>query len=156
VGLRDSPIAIRPVVPDDFPAWSVLWERYNNFYGRKGPDALPLEVTRTTWARFLDPDEPIHALVAERSGDVLGLAHFLFHRSTIQIQPDCYLRDLYTDEAVRRQGIGRALIHAVCERAQAAGSTRVYWQTHETNALAMRLYDQLAMKSGFIVYDRIL
>ena len=33
---------------------------------------------------------------------------------------------------------------------------RVYWQTHETNTVAMRLYDQLAEKSGFLVYRKLL
>ncbi len=28
------------------------------------------------------------------------------------------------------------------------------WQTHETNATAMRLYDQVAERSGFVVYRK--
>jgi predicted GNAT family acetyltransferase len=54
----------------------------------------------------------------------------------------------------RGQGVGRALIEAVCEKAREAGSARVYWQTHETNQTAMRLYDTVAEKSGFIVYRK--
>ena len=42
------------------------------------------------------------------------------------------------------------------EAARKAGSPRVYWQTHETNATAMRLYDQVADKSGFLVYRKAL
>ena len=102
-----------------------------------------------TWSRFLDADEPMHALVAERSGTLLGLVHFLYHRSTIQIPLTCYLQDLFTLETVRGQGVARALIQAVYERARSAGSPRVYWQTHETNIVAMRLYDRVAEKSGF-------
>ncbi|PJC95302.1 GNAT family N-acetyltransferase, partial [Janthinobacterium sp. BJB1] len=33
---------------------------------------------------------------------------------------------------------------------------RVYWQTHETNTTAMRLYDTIAQKSGFLVYRKLL
>jgi len=88
---------IRPVVPEDFNAWQTLWNSYNAFYGRAGPTALPSEITGTTWARFLDAHEPVHALVAECSGELLGLAHYLFHRSTIQITPVCYLQDLLTN-----------------------------------------------------------
>ena len=55
---------------------------------------------------------------------------------------------------VRGQGVGRALICAVYEHARLAGSPRVYWQTHETNAVAMRLYEQVAERSGFVVYRR--
>lgn len=149
-------LVIRPVAQADFPAWKTLWDGYNAFYGRSGPTALAPEITRTTWARFLDPAEPMHALVAERAGSVVGLAHFLFHRSTIQIAPTCYLQDLFTAEAARGLGVGRALIEAVIDRARQAGLPRVYWQTHETNATAMRLYDTLAEKSGFVVYRRLL
>ncbi len=83
-----------------------------------------------TWARFFDAAEPVHALVAERDGDLRGLAHFIFHRSTIMRGPTCYLQDLFTAEAARGQGIGRALIDAVSERATRAGATGVYWHTH--------------------------
>ncbi len=147
-------ITIRPVVADDFDAWKTLWDGYNAFYGRQGPTALAEEITQTTWSRFFDTYEPVHALVAEDSGKVIGLVHYLFHRSTIQIAPTCYLQDLFTSEAARGKGIGRLLIQAVYERA--AGSGRVYWQTHETNETAMQLYDKVAEKSGFLVYRKLL
>jgi len=149
-----DPILIRPAEPSDFEAWKVLWDGYNAFYGRKAETALPIEITRMTWSRFFDAYEPTHALVAERSGELLGLVHYLFHRSTIQIGPSCYLQDLFTSEAARGTGVGRALIEAVYQRAEAAGAKRVYWQTHETNTTAMKLYDKVAENSGFVVYRK--
>jgi len=82
--------------------------------------------------------------------------HYLFHRSTVEIGPTCYLHDLFTVEAARGKGVGKALIEAVYERARAAGTQRVYWQTHETNTAAMFLYDKVAAKSGFVVYRKAL
>ncbi len=149
-------ITIRPVLREDFPNWKVLWDGYNAFYEREGPTALPFEITQMTWARFFDAYEPVHALVAEQSGALLGLVHYIFHRTTIQIEPTCYLQDLFTSEAARGKGIGRALIQAVYERAAAAGTTRVYWHTHETNSTAMVLYNKVADKSGFVVYRKTL
>jgi GNAT superfamily N-acetyltransferase len=96
----------------------------------------------------------VHALVAERDGQLLGLAHFLFHRSTITIEPTCYLQDLFTLESARGKGVGRALIHELYRRARRAGCRRVYWLTHETNQTAMKLYDRVADKSGFVVYRK--
>jgi len=109
-----------------------------------------------TWSRFFDAYEPVHALVAEDGGELVGLAHYLFHRSTIQIAPTCYLQDLFTSAAARGRGVGRALIAAVYERAAAADAGRVYWQTHETNSTAMALYDKVAERSGFVVYRKML
>ena len=151
-----EPFVIRPIAREDHGQWLPLWEGYNAFYGREGGTALDPAVTATTWARFFDAYEPVHALVAEREGRLLGLAHYLFHRSTITIAPSCYLQDLFTTAEARGRGVGRALIEAVYAEARRAGSPRVYWQTHETNATAMRLYDQVAEKSGFVVYRRVL
>ena len=147
-------LTIRPVQAGDWDQWLPLWLGYNTFYGRVGATALSDEVNRSTWQRFFDAGEPLHALVAEQGGRLVGLTHFLFHRSTSRIGPNCYLSDLFTDAAVRGQGVGRALIEAVDAHARAAGAASVYWQTHETNATAMRLYDQVASKSGFLVYRR--
>ena len=145
---------VRPVTAADFPRWLPLWQGYNIFYGRVGAASLPEEVTRATWARFLDSAEPVHALVAESEGQLLGLAHYLFHRSTLSLTPICYLQDLFTAPQARGRGIGGALIEAVAARARDASATRLYWQTHESNHTAMRLYDTLAERSGFIVYRR--
>jgi GNAT superfamily N-acetyltransferase len=150
----NSAIQVRPVRRDDFPAWQVLWDGYNAFYDRSGPTALPAEVTLMTWSRFFDAYEPMHALVAESGGALLGLAHFLYHRSTIQIGPSCYLQDLFTAETARGHGVGRALIASVYTQAKSAGAARVYWQTHESNKVAMLLYDKLAERSGFVVYRK--
>ena len=147
---------IRPVARVDYDAWLPLWDGYNKFYGRFGARALPIEITRTTWARFFDAYEPVHALVAEGEGKLVGLVHYLLHRSTTMIEPNCYLQDLFTDESMRGKGVGRALIAAVYERAKIAGCTRVYWLTHETNATARKLYNQVAENTGFIVYRKML
>jgi GNAT superfamily N-acetyltransferase len=147
-------LAIRLVVRTDFPQWLPLWLGYNAFYGRSGPTALPDEITQTTWARFFDVYEPMHAMVAESDGELVGLVHYLFHRSTISISPTCYLQDLFTRESTRGQGVGRRLINAVYEQAKLAGVARVYWQTHESNSTPMKLYGQLADRSGFIVYRK--
>lgn len=148
-------LIIRAVQPEDYQQWLPLWDGYNAFYGRSGPTALAPEITRVTWQRFFDEHEPVYALVAEQDGHLLGLVHYLFHRSTISIEQNCYLNDLFTSEAARGKGVGRALILAVYERARAAGGSRVYWLTHETNATARLLYDKVADHTGFIVYRKI-
>jgi GNAT superfamily N-acetyltransferase len=152
---QGDPLIIRFVLPSDYAQWLPLWQGYNQFYGRSGDTALPDNITRTTWARFLDDAEPVHALVAEDGGRLMGLAHYLFHRSTIAIESVCYLQDLFTAPQARGTGIGRKLIEAVYQQALLAGAGRVYWHTHQTNQTAQKLYDRLAEKSGFIVYRKL-
>jgi GNAT superfamily N-acetyltransferase len=148
-------LLVRPVARHDYERWLPLWDGYNAFYGRSGATALPLEITHMTWQRFFDAYEPVYALVAERGGRLLGLAHYLFHRSTTAIAPVCYLQDLFTDQSARGQGIGGALIGEVYEQAKRAGTPRVYWQTHQTNQTAQQLYDKVAEHSGFVVYRKV-
>ncbi|QUD88222.1 GNAT family N-acetyltransferase [Phenylobacterium montanum] len=151
--MPDAPI-VRPVRPDDFDRWLPLWDGYNAFYGRTGETALPAAVTQATWARFFDAYEPVWALVAEADGKLLGLVHYLFHRSTTMLTPNCYLQDLFTAPEARGRGVGEGLIEAVYDAARAAGLSTVYWQTQETNATARRLYDRVATASGFMVYRK--
>lgn len=151
---KKTPIDIRPVRPDDYDAWRPLWDDYNAFYERVGPTALPEEVTQTTWRRFFDASEPVHCIVAERGGRVVGLCHYLFHRSTSRIELMCYLQDLFTLAEERGHGVGRALINATYEIAKEAGCKRVYWQTHTTNTPGRTLYDKVAKHFGFIVYAK--
>ena len=87
---------IRPIARTDYDQWLPLWNGYNTFYGRSGATALPEEITQTTWDRFFDESEPVFALVAEIDGKLVGLTHYLFHRSTTSINPVCYLQDLFT------------------------------------------------------------
>ncbi|NRP70510.1 hypothetical protein ILFOPFJJ_01390 [Ensifer psoraleae] len=149
-------LSIRPVVRSDYDRWLPLWEGYNAFYGRLGETALTSDITLMTWSRFFDAYEPMHALVAESKGRLIGLTHYIFHRSTTSIQPNCYLQDLFINEATRGKGVGQALINGVFEAARRAGSPRVYWLTHESNIKAMRLYDQVAVKSGFVMYKMMI
>ncbi|MCC8946663.1 GNAT family N-acetyltransferase [Bradyrhizobium sp. Arg62] len=148
-------VTIRFITRDDYAQWLPLWDGYNAFYERSGPTALAPEITAMTWERFFDAYEPVHALVADAGGRLLGLTHYLFHRSTTAIAPTCYLQDLFTSEAARGKGVGRALINGVYAQAKLAGSPRVYWQTHETNHTAMQLYDKVADKPGFVIYRKI-
>jgi GNAT superfamily N-acetyltransferase len=145
---------IRSITASDYAQWRPLWDGYNRFYGRFDATALPDEITQSTWRRFFDQTEPVHALVAERDGELVGLVHYLFHRSTTLLNDICYLQDLFTDASCRGEGVGRTLIEAVYDKARAAGATRVYWQTHESNARAMVLYNEVANRSGFLVYRK--
>jgi GNAT superfamily N-acetyltransferase len=145
----DDPI-IRPARESDFAQWLPLWQGYQEFYRARIPD----DVTRITWKRFFDDKEPVYCLVAEREGKLIGLAHYLFHRSTWLAENACYLNDLFVDPSGRRSGVARKLIEAVYDAADSQGAPKVYWLTHESNAAARLLYDQVARHRGFIQYER--
>jgi len=112
-------VQVRPVRSTDFPQWQVLWDGYNAFYGRSGDTAATAGRYPNDLVAFLR-QRRAHACARRGSrARLVGLTHFLYHRSTIQIPPTCYLADLFTADAVRGQGVGRALIAAVYEHARA-------------------------------------
>lgn len=141
-------LVLRPPTPADRAAWDRLWQGYQRFY----KVAIAEAVSDLTWDRLHDAAEPMHALLAWQGARAVGMVHWIFHRSTWTDGPYCYLQDLYVDEDMRGSGAGRALIAHVRAEAEAAGASRLYWLTHETNTDAMALYDKVAEKSGFVQY----
>lgn len=142
---------IRPLQPEDEAGWRRLWSGYLAFYQTSVPDG----VYASTFARLLGPDpRDFSALVAERDGQLLGLAHYLFHRHCWKIEEVCYLQDLFVAPEARGTGLGRMLIEAVYARADAAGSPSVYWLTQDFNTQARQLYDRVAQVTPFIRYNR--
>jgi GNAT superfamily N-acetyltransferase len=139
---------VRPLRTEDREQWQPLWDGYNLFYGRPN---FPADITDVTWDRFYDPADPMFAAVAELDGVVVGLVHYLYHRSTTMIEDVCYLQDLFTAPEARGLGVGRALIEHVYAEAAKAGSRRVYWQTHEANP-PRKLYDRIAKLTPFRRY----
>lgn len=141
---------IRPAEARDEQAWRRLWAGYLRFYRAE----LPEEVTAATWGRLLDPASDMSCLVAEQDGAVIGICNYLFHASTWDTRPICYLQDLYVDRQGRGAGAARALILACESAARAAGAFRLYWQTQEYNGAARSLYDTIVPRSSFIVYRK--
>lgn len=142
---------IRTARENDFAQWLALWLGYQEFYKA----TIPEHITNTTWKRFMDTNEPMYCAVAELDDRLVGIVHYIHHRSCWTEGDYTYLQDLFVEPGLRAQGVGRALIEHVYAKAKEAGASRVYWLTHESNTNAMVLYDQVANKSGFIQYRKV-
>jgi GNAT superfamily N-acetyltransferase len=139
---------IRDAEAGDEKEWRRLWAAYLDFYDV----TLDPEITESTWRRILDPESPIKMRVAATPGGLLGFAVYLPHPSTWVKNMDCYLEDLYIDENLRGQGIGRALIDDLIELCKANGWERLYWHTDEENSRARKLYDSYVKTDGHVRY----
>ena len=142
---------IRQLVTQDRAAWLKLWAGYLDFY--RGD--VSADDTEKTFARLCRGEEGLHGLVAVGDDDQpVGFAHLVFHNSTWSSQPYCYLEDLFVDRSARGSGAGRALIEAVYSEADKRGAARTYWETQEFNSPARSLYDVVAHRTSFIIYER--
>lgn len=146
-----SSITIRPIQPDDYAQWAELWRGYLTFY----ETTLPDEVYRSSFDRMLGDDpRDFNGMLALDGDRPVGLVHYLFHRHGWKVEEVCYLQDLFTLPDMRGRGVGRALIEAVYEAADAYGAPSVYWLTQDFNASARILYDQVGTLTPFIKYQR--
>ena len=145
-------IQVRAARRDDFDAWLPLWRGYQAFYKVD----IAADVSLLTWQRFFDDAEPMHCDLAEVDGEVRGLVHSIDHRSCWMKEHSCYLQDLFVEPGFRGLHLGRQLIEHVYAQAKARGCARVHWLTHESNLEAMKLYDRVADKPGFVHYRKAL
>ncbi len=139
---------IRAALPADEADWRRLWHGYCGFYAA----TIRKQVTDRTWQRILDPDSAIMCIVAEVDGKVYGFANCVVHENTWEIQPVCYLEDLYVLPSARGHGIGKALIEWLRNSMRAEGWARLYWVTRADNEPARKLYDQFVEADGFVRY----
>lgn len=145
-----SELSIRALRAEDRDSWQPLWEAYLRFYRA----AFDADVADQAFTRLSQQLDGMFGLVAERDGQVIGIAHVVVHASTWLLAGDTYLQDLFVDPAARGAGAGRALIEAVYARADELGVPHVYWRTQEFNAPARSLYEELAQLTSDRVYER--
>jgi GNAT superfamily N-acetyltransferase len=129
-----------------------LWEGYLHFYRKE----LAEQVTLQTFERLCEQTNGMFGIVAERGDELVGLAHGLLHPSTWSVAPTCYLEDLFVAPAARGTGAARTLIEAVAGEAARRGAEKIYWHTQEFNGPARSLYDQVASRVSFVIYERYL
>jgi GNAT superfamily N-acetyltransferase len=142
-------MTIRPLQASDRAAWQDLWRSYLEFYESSVAD----EVTETTWRRMLvEGEDPSGFCAVDEKGELIGIVHYLFHRSCWSVDEYCYLQDLFVAPDQRRAGAGEALIGAVSDAAARRGASQVYWLTQHFNETARRLYDRVGELTPFIKY----
>lgn len=146
--MQNQEIQVVPIQQQDYNQWIKYWLAYQDFY----KVVLSSTTTQMTWQRFFDADEPVYCAVAKQGEHVLGLVHYVIHRSTWAVQNFCYLEDLYVSPNVRGQHIGKRLIEYVQQQATTQHCARLYWHTQETNQTAQKLYNWIAEKPGIIEY----
>ncbi len=147
--MNSKNLSVRPVTPEDYEDWLVMWRGYCSFY----EEDLPAAVTKTTWQRILTANEPVHCLIASGAGgEPIGFANYLTHCSTWHEEPVCYLEDLFVNPDVRRGGIGRMLIEHLIGIVRDNGWGELYWHTKHNNHVARILYDRIATDCSFVRY----
>lgn len=148
--MKNTSIKIASLSKADYDVWLPLWQNYLKFY----ETSLPSSTIQNTWHSLLDSNVPIYGFGAWQDDKLVGITHVVLHPTTWSSMACCYLQDLYVDESVRGQSIGRILIEGVYNFADEKGCNHVYWKTQESNTDARRLYDNVASLTDMVQYRK--
>ncbi|WP_198330836.1 GNAT family N-acetyltransferase [Psychrobacter cibarius] len=148
--MKNTSIKIAALSKDDYEFWLPLWQNYLKFY----ETSLPSSTIQNTWHSLLDSNVPIYGFGAWQDDKLVGITHVVLHPTTWSSMACCYLQDLYVDESVRGQSIGRILIEGVYNFADEKCCNHVYWKTQESNTDARRLYDNVASLTDMVQYRK--
>ena len=140
---------IRPLKSDDYYQWRGLYQGYADFYHV----ALTKDGLQTTCSWLIDLDHVCSGLVVEQQGQLVGLAHFRGMPSPLRGQMIGFLDDLFVAPDHRSGGKEASLIKAVQAEAKARGWGVVRWITRDHNYRARVLYDELAEKTDWVLYE---
>jgi ribosomal protein S18 acetylase RimI-like enzyme len=141
---------VRRARRDDLDALAPLFDAYRRFYEQPGDIALA--------SAFLDErlergDSVI--FVAEAEQQLLGFCQLYPSWCSVAAARIFVLYDLFVDEGVRRDGVGRQLMLAAQAFGRAAGAARLDLSTARTNARAQALYESLGWQRDdvFLTYS---
>jgi GNAT superfamily N-acetyltransferase len=143
------PFHIRPIETSDRDQWEALFLAYGVFY----ETAFAKHVVDGVWAWLMDSSHSVSCFVAESEGTLLGFAHLREQADTFRAGPSWFLDDLFTAPAARGQGVGRALIAALKAHGASHGGGDLRWITAADNSTAQHLYDTLASRTSWVMYE---
>ena len=115
-----------------------LFNDYRMFYGQKSDIDSAREFLLD---KFINLNSVI--FLAESDEGACGFVQLFPSFSSVSLQKQWILNDLYVDKEFRGAGIGRMLMKAAKEFAIATNSKGLALSTAKTNTLAQKLYESL-------------
>lgn len=113
-----------------------------------------IDVTTQTWRKICAPGSGVGGLGLwpDENAPMVGICHFIIHPTTGNLNPVCYMQDLYVDPAARKQGYARTLVTTLAEIGTAEKWARIYWLAENGNDPAQQLYKSLGVKLDFSLH----
>jgi ribosomal protein S18 acetylase RimI-like enzyme len=132
---------VRLAGEDDADAVSSLIAAFRDWWGKDEPT---LDRIRGTVDDLLpDPNTEFLLAAAGEDDPPAGVCQLRYRLSVWTGADDCWLEDLYVEEAARGAGLGRALVEAAIERAAARECRRIELDVNEQNTAALAFYERL-------------
>ena len=151
--MSDAPqITIRRAEPKDAPEIIRLIDALNTFVKDPPTDLTPDDIRRDGFS----PNAWFVCFLAERDDEAVGyaLVHPAF--SIERGGRGLHLADLYVEDDLRGQGVGRALMARVARHGKDLGALWLAWDVWTKNDSAKAFYERLGAKINDEVVEMLL
>ena len=142
-------IKVRHIIEKDFKEWRPLFEGYADFYKVKIND----DIIDNVWSWLHDSKHVLKALVVEKNQQIVAFAHYRKMPSALRGKDIGFLDDLYVHTEYRGQKLSELLIYELQKISKENNWNLVRWITRDDNERAKKVYDKIANKTNWDVYE---
>ncbi|MFC5699614.1 GNAT family N-acetyltransferase [Pseudomonas sp. GCM10022186] len=141
-------MSVHAVTAADLDDLAPLFCGYLEFYQVPRPLA---EVRGFLEQRLARGDSTLF-IARDTAGTAVGFTQLYPFLSSLALAPAWLLSDLYVVPAVRRRGVGGALMNAARAHAERSGACGIQLETAKTNLAGQALYERLGYKRDEVFY----
>jgi ribosomal protein S18 acetylase RimI-like enzyme len=142
-------IKVRHIIEKDLKEWRPLFEGYADFYKVKIND----DIIDNVWSWLHDSKHVLKALVVEKNQQIVAFAHYRKMPSALRGKDIGFLDDLYVQPECRGQKLSELLIYELQKISKENNWNLVRWITRDDNERAKNVYDKIANKTNWDVYE---
>jgi ribosomal protein S18 acetylase RimI-like enzyme len=141
--------SLRKIQLTDNKQWEKLYRGYADFYKVEMND----KILQTLWSWLHDKSHEVEGLVYEVDGNIVAFAHYRRMPRPLKGQDIGFLDDLFVDPGHRGQRIGEKILNELKKISKSKGWNLIRWITHVENVRAKSLYDRVAQKTSWDLYE---
>ena len=142
---------IREIKFSDKEEWKDLYRGYADFYKVE----MNEEILKTVWGWLHDKSHDVKGIVYEHENKIVGFAHYRRMPRPLRGKYIGFLDDIYVEPKQRGKKIGEKLIYALNKISKKNNWDLIRWITQDNNRRAKSLYDRVAKKTSWSLYELI-
>jgi len=141
--------SVRKIQLKDKEQWQELYKGYANFYKVE----MNNQILETVWSWLHDKNHELNGIVYEIDENIVALAHYRRMPRPLKGKDVGFLDDLFVEPIHRGKKIGEQLLNELKKISKSKGWDLIRWITHNDNLRAKSLYDRVADKTQWDLYE---
>jgi GNAT superfamily N-acetyltransferase len=137
---QEADFVLRRPAPSDITGVAALFSEMQSYYGQPVCDDEARQAATVVCRPCVHDFDP-RAIIALCEGVVVGSAVMNVSFPAYALSRSLYIRDLYVADAMRRRGVGQALVRRAAQLAFSEGFSALEWTTVTANSGARRMYE---------------